>query len=346
MAAPIRPTSVSGLRGWYRARAVDVTLVSGKVSQWSDRSGLGNHLLQSVDGSRPVWVPDDGDGREAVMFNSSIQQYFDKRELGVAAGSPMTIVINQRVRSDSVALSMTQSPAATKNYGFLRSGAFALTCGNVDDATASVEINRSATPCSAGGLDTSGGGIYAVSCMRRTSTPTLKARCGTDTVDQSAAAGTVLNATWTWVGAFAYSGTFFGFYNGTIRELMFFDRDITDGEYAGLLAFTQLADIDVPVIGNFSPALGTSISRSTPIAFDVTDDSGSFRRVFITASFGVDNAAEVVHDGSAFRGPYVAQSTRGLIANGFRFTCARSGGWPGRPTFEIHPIDMMGNEGV
>lgn len=103
-------------------------------------------------------------------------------------------------------------------------------------------------------------------------------------------------------------------------------------------------DVTAPVVGNFAPASGTAISKATPIAFDVTDDSGQFRRIFVVATFAATGACEVIHDGEGFRGFYAASSSRRLIAGGFRYTVARTGGWPAAPSIQTFAMDSGGNE--
>ena len=103
-------------------------------------------------------------------------------------------------------------------------------------------------------------------------------------------------------------------------------------------------DTTAPSVGNFTPASGSAISRTTPITFDVTDDSGQFRRIFVVASFAATGACEVIHDGDGFRGFYAASSSRVLVANGFRYTVARTGGWPSAPAIQTFAMDASGNE--
>jgi hypothetical protein len=103
-------------------------------------------------------------------------------------------------------------------------------------------------------------------------------------------------------------------------------------------------DATSPVVGGFSPAVGTPISKVTPIAFDVTDASGAFRRIFVVAFYPTTGISEVIHDGDGFRGFYSATSARQAIAGGFRYTVLRSGGWPAAPTIQTFAIDLAGNE--
>jgi hypothetical protein len=103
-------------------------------------------------------------------------------------------------------------------------------------------------------------------------------------------------------------------------------------------------DTSVPVVGNFNPTPGTPIARTGPISFEVTDDSGDFRRIFVVAFFPATGVTEVVHDGDGFRGHYAAGSSRSMIAGGFRYTLLRTSGWPGAPTIQTFAIDRAGNE--
>ena len=51
------PADITGLTGWWDASdSSTVTLVSGKVSQWDDKSGNSRHLTQGTDGSRPTYA--------------------------------------------------------------------------------------------------------------------------------------------------------------------------------------------------------------------------------------------------------------------------------------------------
>lgn len=111
-----------------------------------------------------------------------------------------------------------------------------------------------------------------------------------------------------------------------------------------LSALPPVFDTTKPTISNYLPPADASIEATDPIQFDVTDDSGAFVRIIVTVTLA--GVTEVVHDGSQFRGLYAGLSARALIANGFRFTVARQGGWTASPTFETFAIDAAGNEAV
>lgn len=102
-----------------------------------------------------------------------------------------------------------------------------------------------------------------------------------------------------------------------------------------------------PVVGSFSPAPGTSITASTPLEFSVTDNSGLFTRIILIADFRALGIREIIHDGYAFgpnyRGPYNSIAS---IANGFRYSALRTGGWPESPTIQPFAIDREGTENL
>jgi hypothetical protein len=105
-------------------------------------------------------------------------------------------------------------------------------------------------------------------------------------------------------------------------------------------------DTAPPVVGSFTPPLGGLISPQQPISFQVTDDSGAFRRIIIHARFN-DGLEEVVFNGDSFRGLYGGgNSSRVIVAGGFDFTILRGEGWPqgGPVALNVFAIDEAGNE--
>lgn len=113
------------------------------------------------------------------------------------------------------------------------------------------------------------------------------------------------------------------------------------GRVANNILIPPPPPVTPPVISGYVPAAGSSIEKNTAIQFDVTDDSGQFSLILLAVT--LNGIMEVVHDGSAFKGLYAGASVRSIIANGFRFTVVRQGGWTGSPTFETFAIDAEGN---
>jgi len=68
------PASLPGLSGWYDASAAAArTVVSGKISQWDDLSGNGNHATQPTSGSRYTLAAASVNGLDAFTGARSAQ---------------------------------------------------------------------------------------------------------------------------------------------------------------------------------------------------------------------------------------------------------------------------------
>lgn len=108
-------------------------------------------------------------------------------------------------------------------------------------------------------------------------------------------------------------------------------------------------DSTAPVVDNYDPVAGTPITPTQQISFDVTDESG-LAATFVTAYFPTTGMWEVVFSTTGFAPRYAGRSSRSAIANGFRYTIGRVGGWPRNsnvvegPTIYTHAIDGGGNE--
>jgi hypothetical protein len=120
-------------------------------------------------------------------------------------------------------------------------------------------------------------------------------------------------------------------------------QEATPTSYAFTVSDPVLPDTIAPEVENVSPTEGTPIARTDPIFFDVTDDSGAFRRIIVAADFA-DGSSEVVHDGDNFTARYAQTSAREPIAGGFRYRVRRTGGWPYGPSVRAFAYDPSGNE--
>ena len=114
--------------------------------------------------------------------------------------------------------------------------------------------------------------------------------------------------------------------------------------YVAHVTGSSASDTTAPTIENITPPPGTQIEPTQAISFDVTDESGSFRRVLLTATLAKSGVEEVVFDGAEFRGLYAGASSRSSISGGYRFVLLRGGGWPSSPTIRAFAIDRGGNE--
>jgi hypothetical protein len=66
------PSDVSGLQGWWRADAADITIGTG-VSQWNDKSGNARHWVQGTGSAQPTFTASDAafNNRGSVTFDGS-----------------------------------------------------------------------------------------------------------------------------------------------------------------------------------------------------------------------------------------------------------------------------------
>lgn len=101
---------------------------------------------------------------------------------------------------------------------------------------------------------------------------------------------------------------------------------------------------DAPISTVVSPASGV-LDAQGAIVLDVTDTDSALRRVFLVMRIPALGLEELVHQGDRFTPTYAARSTRVAIADGFRYTINRAGGWPASPVLDVYPIDVSGQEG-
>jgi hypothetical protein len=99
-----------------------------------------------------------------------------------------------------------------------------------------------------------------------------------------------------------------------------------------------------PEVSNVTPAAGTPLDPAQAVSFDVTDDTGLFRRILVTVRYAATGQTEVVHDGDGFLGFYQVACSRNPITDGYHYSIVRDGGWPSSPTLRVFAFDRGGNE--
>lgn len=105
---------------------------------------------------------------------------------------------------------------------------------------------------------------------------------------------------------------------------------------------TGIGDPQEPQITNVTPALLSTITPSTEIAFDLTDNDTLTMTVIMVRYSPTDNY-QVIWDGTAFASDYDANSTRTPIAGGFRYSLRHDAGWPNSPTIRVAAVDRNAN---
>lgn len=102
------------------------------------------------------------------------------------------------------------------------------------------------------------------------------------------------------------------------------------------------ADTDPPTIVNVTPASGSEIAADDSVQFDLTDN-GTFYTTPVYVYFPSSGEYEVAYWSGGFTPRYQRDSSRTVIAGGFRFVLSRWGGWPSAPRIISDSRDSGGN---
>jgi hypothetical protein len=119
------------------------------------------------------------------------------------------------------------------------------------------------------------------------------------------------------------------------------------GESASPRYLSVLMNSARAAIADFSPTVGSTIACTDSLSFDVTDDSGDFKKILLIVRFP-DGSSEVVYGApgapGGFEPFYSTYSQVSAIANGYRFIVRRQQGWPAAPTLLPVLLDEAGSE--
>jgi phage tail tube protein FII len=99
------PTVAGGLRAWYRADKGVVKDANNKVSQWTDVSGHGFHVVQVNEASRqPLFVNSAFNGHPVVQYDNWLKALLSSGPVDISAGA------------DDATIIAVVKPEATANY--------------------------------------------------------------------------------------------------------------------------------------------------------------------------------------------------------------------------------------
>jgi len=99
------PSDVAALICWYDASDLaTITESSGDVSQWDDKSGEGNHLVQATGVNQPTTGADTQNGKNVITFNDASEYLHVDSFVGGSLSQPNTIFITLLPDSDTAAL--------------------------------------------------------------------------------------------------------------------------------------------------------------------------------------------------------------------------------------------------
>lgn len=84
------PQVLSGLIGWWDADDLStITQAGGVTSQWNDKSGQGNHLIQGTGAAQPAVISSGRNGRAVLRFDGSNDLMTTSGAIG---GSGVTVI--------------------------------------------------------------------------------------------------------------------------------------------------------------------------------------------------------------------------------------------------------------
>jgi hypothetical protein len=93
------PTDIDNCAVWLRAD-LGISVVSGAVSSWMDKSGLGNHMSQATSSKRPAYVANAVGGQPALSFDG-VDDHLTGTLATVFAGTTQDLTIFSVANIDS-----------------------------------------------------------------------------------------------------------------------------------------------------------------------------------------------------------------------------------------------------
>jgi hypothetical protein len=91
----------SDLLGWWDAQdGATITQSGGTVSQWSDKSGSGNHLVQATGANQPAYDPTGFDGSRPAITSRSLTVWLDNTAFLIGSAA-VTFIIAVNIDTDA-----------------------------------------------------------------------------------------------------------------------------------------------------------------------------------------------------------------------------------------------------
>jgi hypothetical protein len=215
----------SKLKGWYRE---DKTLATG-VSQWTDKSGGGNHWTQATGANQPAFSASGGpNGRACIQGNGS-----SKKMVGPALNAVMSTTAKELylvMKLNSIA---TDDATATNNRAVISddNGVFYITCRSTGPAIQWVHYD--------GSLDTTPNATLAatgswsrVRIRHDGSSTFVKVGSGTE---QTIASGT--SSVFTAAMNLFYNVSTGEYLDADIAEIVFCNAELSGGERSDMDAY-------------------------------------------------------------------------------------------------------------
>lgn len=168
------PKSISGLTAWWDASdSSTITAVSGAVSVWTDKSGLGRTLYQGTAANRPATGTRTIGGKNAFDFDGSNDCLLSGDPAVVQTNGVAYTVDAQATRAFTVfVVCASDTPNATRRLVSLQRNRTSLTTGNANDTGVYLgrhDVGTSNWEMAAGAGDATSNDQVSKNFIRRTS---------------------------------------------------------------------------------------------------------------------------------------------------------------------------------
>lgn len=214
------PTTISNLVAYFdSADPASVTASSNAIGQWSDKSGNGNHAVQTTTAQKPVYGTDTINGKNVLTFNADAV-----RNLILPAG--VCSIFTSASEWTFFAVHKTTAPTVTNRvlcgftYSTLVQGLF-----TTSTAACNSRQTSSKTASATGATDT---GVHILAGRR--SSGTLQAYLDGNTKSGSNTGVSSTTITDMSIGATTTS------VQGYLGDILMFNRALTDAEYNYIVA--------------------------------------------------------------------------------------------------------------
>jgi hypothetical protein len=146
-ATGFNPKSIAGLTAWYDAAdAATITAVSGGVSVWADKSGLGRTLYQGTAANRPATGTRTIGGKNALDFDGSNDCLLSGDPGVVTTNGASYSVDAQSARALAIfVVCAADTPDAVMRLVSLQRNRTSLTTGNANDTGAYLARHTAST---------------------------------------------------------------------------------------------------------------------------------------------------------------------------------------------------------
>ena len=238
--APFSPATPAGLYAWYDASdTATITVTSGSVTQWSDKSGGGHHLAQSAGSTAPVSGTRSQNGLNMIDFDGTNDYLFRHGSISFPRDTwtVFAVLVGDATTDNKRFCAIHTSGTGSGGWDFAGNGIIPFHAGTsaniLTSTTASVDASLTGTGATPVDVYTvrkaAGTGSGNLVLMRG-----LGVATGTATTTMSGGA----NLTHFTVGA-GWIGGVAEYVNGAFGELIFYGATLSDSDRDAVIGYLK-----------------------------------------------------------------------------------------------------------